>query len=59
MNEEGTEAAAATAVMMTEGMAMSLKPINLFKADHSFIFIIQDRETGNILFVGRVSDPTK
>ncbi|MFH0762728.1 MAG: serpin family protein [Candidatus Omnitrophota bacterium] len=59
VNEEGTEAAAATAVVMTEGLSMLPKPIKIFKADHPFIFIIQDRDTGNILFVGRVSDPTK
>lgn len=59
VNEEGTEAAAATAVLMVaKGISMP-KPIKMFKADHPFIFIIQDRETGNILFVGRVSDPTK
>ena len=57
VNEEGTEAAAATAVL-TLGSSMP-KPVNIFKADHPFIFVIQERETGNILFVGRVSDPTK
>jgi serpin B len=55
VNEEGTEAAAATAVMMETGLA---EP-KIFKADHPFIFIIQERETGNILFIGRVSDPIK
>ncbi|MCK4596248.1 hypothetical protein KAT73_05660, partial [candidate division WOR-3 bacterium] len=30
-----------------------------FRADHPFIFLIQDRETGIILFLGRVSDPSK
>lgn len=59
VNEEGTEAAAATAVMMTKGMVMEPEPIKIFKADHPFIFIIQDKETGNILFMGRVSDPSK
>lgn len=29
-----------------------------FAADHTFIFVIQDTETGNILFMGRVADPT-
>lgn len=54
--EEGTEAAAATAVIMVEKSARR----NLeFRADHPFIFIIQDTETGNILFLGRVMDPTK
>ena len=57
VNEEGTEAAAATAVAMITGSM--LKPIKIFRADHPFIFVIQDRETNNILFVGRVSDPTK
>jgi serpin B len=58
VNEEGTEAAAATAVAMGV-MACMPEPIKIFKADHPFIFLIQDKETGNILFVGRVSDPTK
>lgn len=54
VNEEGTEAAAATGVIM----AMSAGPMNDFRANHPFIFIIQERETGNILFMGRVVDPT-
>jgi serpin B len=53
VNEKGTEAAAATAVGM---IATSATPS--FYADHPFIFLIQDRESGNILFMGRVSDPT-
>jgi serpin B len=55
VDEEGTEAAAATAVVMRVKSAM---PVNVFKADHPFIFIIQERETGNILFMGRVVDPS-
>jgi len=31
----------------------------VFKADHPFIFLIQENQTGNILFVGRVSDPAE
>jgi serpin B len=62
VNEEGTEAAAeaaaATAVIMAKGAAMP-KPVKEFRADHPFIFIIQEQTTGNILFFGRVSDPTK
>jgi serpin B len=54
VNEEGTEAAAATAVIVGFGAAMN----KVFRADHPFIFIIQERETGNILFLGRVTDPT-
>ena len=56
VDEEGTEAAAATAVIMTKSAVMQRK---IFKADHPFIFIIQEKETGNILFMGRVNDPTK
>ena len=59
VNEEGTEAAAATAVIMRTSMVREPEPVKVFKADHPFIFIIQDRETGNILFMGRVSDPSK
>mgnify|MGYP001558660998 CR=1 FL=1 len=56
VDEEGTEAAAATAVIMGESVAIQRK---VFKADHPFIFIIQEKNTGNILFIGRVTDPTK
>jgi serpin B len=56
VNEEGTEAAAAT------GIAMSLKavpePPPTFRADHPFLFLIRDNKTGSILFMGRVVDPT-
>ena len=55
VDEKGTEAAAATAVAM--GATSSAIPRNVFKADHPFIFIIQEKETGNILFMGRVIDP--
>ena len=55
VNEEGTEAAAATAVVMTMGMAMP----NEFRADHPFIFIIQQKDTGNILFLGKITDPSQ
>jgi len=56
VDEKGTEAAAATAIMVGFGSA---GPRNMFRADHPFIFIIQERETGNILFLGRVVDPTQ
>lgn len=57
VNEEGTEAAAATGVVM--GITSVGPRIPIFRADHPFIFIIQEIETGNILFLGRVSDPSK
>ena len=55
VDEKGTEAAAATAV----GMVGNAMPRNFFRADHPFIFIIQEKDTGNILFMGRVTDPTQ
>jgi serpin B len=58
VNEEGTEAAAATAVVMTQSCYIPMEPVPVFRADHPFIFLIQDDETGNILFMGRVVDPT-
>jgi serpin B len=56
VNEEGTEAAAATAVVMS-GKSVP-PPVPIFRADHPFIFVIQDKENGNILFIGRVVNPT-
>ena len=58
VDEEGTEAAGATAVII--GLT-SMAPDNekIFMANRPFIFIIQDNKTENILFIGRVSDPTK
>jgi len=56
VNEEGTEAAAATAVIMAKSIAFKS---NIFIADHPFMFIIQQKATGNILFMGRVVDPGK
>ncbi|MGC8745193.1 MAG: serpin family protein [Candidatus Saccharicenans sp.] len=56
VNEEGTEAAAATAVIM--GIKMVMEKF-IFRADHPFVFIIQEKQTGAILFLGRVVDPSK
>ena len=56
VNEQGTEAVAATAVVMPMS-AINAPRIPVFNADHPFIFIIQDEETGAILFMGRVSEP--
>lgn len=56
VDEEGTEAAAATAVGMVES-AMP-RNLNIFNADHPFVFIIQEKETGAILFLGKVVNPT-
>ncbi len=55
VDEKGTEAAAATAVILKDE---SFNPSqNIFKADHPFMFVIQETETGNILFIGNVINP--
>lgn len=54
VNEEGTEAAAASFVGFTKG---SYHAPALFDADHPFLFIIQDDDNGNILFIGRIMNP--
>ena len=53
VDEVGTEAAAATAVVMG---TTAIQKRTIFRADHPFIFIIQEKETGNILFLGKVVD---
>ncbi len=56
VNEEGTEAAAATAVIAIRSSAVAARPVE-FRADHPFLFAIRHRPTGNILFLGRIVDP--
>jgi len=59
VDEEGTEAAAATAVVMTIGASplMAKPEPKIFKADHPFLFIIRHKKTGAIVFMGRLMDP--
>jgi serpin B len=56
VNESGTEAAAATAVVVKETSAFIGEPIN-FTADRPFIYAIADKKTGLILFMGKVEMP--
>jgi serpin B len=56
VNEEGSEAAAATAVVMSQ-KAMPFNMKETFRADHPFIFMIVHNTTGSILFMGRLSNP--
>jgi serpin B len=56
VDESGTEAAAATAVIM-KLTAMPAEPVRV-AVDRPFVFLIRDIETGTILFVGRVMDPS-
>lgn len=55
VNEEGTEAAAATAVVMGTKSAADRPAV--FRADRPFFFALRDLRTGSILFMGRVADP--
>ena len=55
VNEEGTEAAAATGIVV--GARAIPKPPMNFRADHPFLFLIREVRTGSILFLGRVADP--
>jgi serpin B len=56
VDEEGTEAAAATAVVMR---ATSAPMVDVtFEIDRPFIFALRDTETGALLFLGRVTDPS-
>lgn len=58
VNEEGTEAAASTAVVMAEKSAGPSKSI-VFNANHPFVFYIKDNQKDVILFMGRLLNPTK
>ncbi len=57
VNEEGTEAAAATAVAMARGAGMPMLPQARFVADHPFLFFLRDASSGAVLFFGRVVEP--
>ena len=57
VDEEGTEAAAATAVLAVGAGAPPPPPVT-FTADHPFLWLIVDKPSGLILFIGRVASPT-
>ncbi len=56
VDEEGTETAASTAVAFDE-IGVTKRPV--FNANHPFLFLIRDNQTGLVLFIGRVGDPSK
>ena len=60
VDEAGTEAAAATAIGMDTGGCTGPAPAEHieFRLDHPFLFAIRDVETGAILFMGRIEDPS-
>jgi serpin B len=57
VDENGTEAAAATAALMRAGAARPAEPVE-FRADHPFLFFIRDTKSGAVLFMGRLEEPT-
>ena len=54
VNEEGTEAAAVTAVIMTCSWPPQYEG---FRADHPFLFVIRENQSGTILFIGKIINP--
>jgi serpin B len=58
VNEKGTEAAAATGGIMSS-TSISVTEKAEFHADHPFLFLIRERASGAILFMGRVMDPAR
>jgi serpin B len=55
VNEEGTEAAAATGVVVAKRAAVPVR--TQFVADRPFVYLIRDNHSGSILFLGRLADP--
>ncbi len=58
MDEAGTEAAAATAVMMGRAGGMPAEP-KVFEANRPFLFFVRDTKSNLVMFAGRVLDPSK
>lgn len=59
VNEEGTEAAAVTAIVLRDPKAVPEDRPVVFRADRPFLYAIRHNASGAILFLGRVMDPTK
>ncbi len=57
VNEQGTEAAAATGAVMT--LTAIPEPPPVFRADRPFVFLIREKRSGIVLFMGRFADPRK
>lgn len=58
VNEEGTEAAAATGVVVGV-TSVGPRQMPVFRADHPFLFLIRDNHSGSVLFLGRVLNPNE
>ena len=61
VNEDGSEAAAATAVIMgiTRSSVHREEIIPIFRADHPFVYMIRHLPSGTILFMGKIYDPSR
>lgn len=58
VDESGTEAAAATGILMPTGMGLEVASLPVVvRVDRPFLFAIQDRTSGACLFLGRIADP--
>ena len=57
VDEKGTEAAAATGVVMSRAMAARPQPTLVLEADRPFLYLLRDHQTGAVLFIGRCVDP--
>jgi serpin B len=57
VNEEGTEAAAATAAVTELRSPQKPLPVVVFRADRPFLFAIRERRSGIVLFLGHITDP--
>jgi len=57
VDEKGAEAAAATAIDMAEPCSVIAAP-PVFNADHPFFYILRDKITGTVLFIGEMKEPT-
>ncbi len=57
VDEEGTEAAAASAITVRTTSMRIPPPTPVFRADRPFVFLIRDNQTGTLLFLGRVMQP--
>ncbi|MEZ6139048.1 MAG: serpin family protein [Zavarzinella sp.] len=58
VNEEGSEAAAATGVVMGRTSAAVPRPPKVFDANRPFLFFIRNKKTNMVLFAGKVADPS-
>lgn len=59
VNEEGTEAAASTAVVIIRKTAIADEPKTIFRANRPFFYFIKENSQNSILFMGKVTNPTQ